>query len=143
MKELFSIFLAFQVLLSSMSFNIGMHFCGESLKSLSIFDKAVPCKHHQALQHEAMPECPLHPQSEQTSEDDCCNDKQVKVEGQDIDTTFNSFNFDLSPQLEFVAAYAAALLNLYSESNHSSRFLNYKPPLIKTDIPVFIQTFLI
>lgn len=144
MTKILSIFLAFQVLLSSLSFNIGMHFCGESLKSLSLFNKAEPCEHStMAAEHSTMKECPFHSQQRKSDKDDCCNDKEVKVEGQDIDTTISYFNFDFSPHFEFIAAYAVSLLNHFQEETYSSKFLNYKPPLIRTDIPVLVQTFLI
>lgn len=144
MIKTLSIFLAFQVLLSSLSFNIGMHFCGDSLKSFSLFDKAKPCEHSaMADGHKGMKDCPFHSQEKKSDKDDCCNDKEVKVEGQDIDTTISSFSFDLSPHFEFIAAYALSLRNLFQEETYSSKYLSYKPPLIQVDIPLLIQTFLI
>lgn len=144
MTKILSIFLAFQVLLSSLSFNIGMHFCGESLKSFALFGKAVPCEHSPlAENHSGMKDCPFHSQQKKSDKDDCCKDKEVKVEGQAIDTTISYFNFDFSPHFEFIAAYAVSLLNLFQEKTYSSKFLNYKPPQMRTDIPLLIQTFLI
>lgn len=144
MTKILSIFLAFQVLLSSLSFNIGMHFCGESLKSFSLYDKAEPCEHSPLAEyHSGMKDCPIHSQQKKSEKDDCCNDKQVKVEGQDMDTTISSFSLDFTPHFEFIAAYAVSLLNLFQEETYSSKFLNYKPPQMRTDIPLLIQTFLI
>lgn len=140
MKEILSIFLACQVLLSSMSFNIGMHFCGESLKSLSLFHEATPCKHAVADEAEHPADCPFHSDEKDKN---CCNDKQLKIEGQDIESPISTFSFDLSPQYEFIAAYALSLVRFYSEDVRNARFHNYKPPLIQTDISVLIQTFLI
>lgn len=143
--KLASIFLAFQVLLSSLSFNLGLHFCGESLQSLSLFGAATPCEHSKSsdVAEEDKVPCPFHSQQNEDDNDDCCDDKQVKIEGQDIDTTIGSITFEFNPQLEFLAAYVVSLLNLYQAETISHKFHNYKPPLIQVDLPVFFQTFLI
>ena len=128
-----------------MSFNLGLHFCGESLRSLSLFGAATPCQHSNSSEvaEEDKAPCPFHSQNKKPEKDDCCNDKQVKIEGQDIDTTLSSYSFDFSPQVEFIAAYVMSLSKLYQAETFRSKFHNYKPPLIRVNIPVLIQTFLI
>ncbi|WP_417602584.1 HYC_CC_PP family protein [Owenweeksia hongkongensis] len=141
MKEIVSIFLAFQVLLSSMSFNIGMHFCGDKLQSFSLFDKATPCEH--AVNKEAS-SCPFHANMSPSKKKGCCDDKEVKIDGQEHETTLSSSVLDFSPDFKFIAAFVISYSQLYSvDAGLSSKFHNYKPPLIRVDIPVFIQTFLI
>lgn len=139
------VFLAFQVLLSSMSFNLALHFCGDNLRSYSLFGAATPCEHSnnsKAAEVDKAP-CPFHSQKKKSSKEDCCNDKQVRIEGQDIDTTVSSFNLDSFPQPEFIAVYTVSLLNLFQSEALNNKFRNYKPPLIQVDVPVFLQTFLI
>lgn len=141
MKKALSILLAFQVLLSSLSFNIGMHFCGEQLQSFSLFDKATPCEHASAKAE--APSCPFHAKTPNKKKG-CCDDKEVVIEGQEHLTTLGSYSVDLSPVFEMVPGAIFLLLdNFHSAETASVKFRNYKPPLIPVDIPVFIQTFLI
>lgn len=143
MTKLFSIFLAFQVLLSSMSFNIGLHFCEEELQSLALFDKATPCSHALA-DHDDEPACPFHKNISQEKEENCCDDQQVVVEGQEHETIVSFFSVDLSPDFNFVAAFILSLSDrILSIHTTLKKYHNYKPPLIRIDIPVLIQSFLI
>lgn len=143
MTKFLSILLAFQVLLSSMSFNIGLHFCEEELQSLALFSRATPCEHALA-DHEDAPACPFHKKSNQEKEKNCCDDQQVIVEGQEHETTLSSFSPDLHPNFDFITAFALNLSeNLFSTTGVNHKYHNYKPPLIRIDIPVLIQSFLI
>ncbi len=142
MIKVLSIFLAFQVLLSSMSFNVGMHFCGDSLKSLALFGEATPCEHSSmAQEYQGMKDCPFHSSKQNSEDDDCCNDRELKVEGQQIDTTLNHFSFDCSPQFKFIASYVLSFFPLFQAEEAQSKFLSYKPPQLLVDIPVLIQVF--
>ena len=62
--------MALSILVSTLSFTVSMHFCGGKLIDVSIFQKAHSCG------------------TEITSDNDgvmggCCQDKEVKIEGQD------------------------------------------------------------
>lgn len=141
MKSVLSIFLAFHVLLSSLSFNIGMHFCGEKLQSFSLFQKATPCEHAQDSTEKQA--CPFHAKK-QDKKKGCCEDEQVVIEGQEHPTTVSSYSADLSSAFGFTLPLPFLLVeNWMSEARSPRKFLNYKPPLIRIDIPVLIQTFLI
>ena len=143
MTKFLSILLAFQVLLSSMSFNIGLHFCGEELKSLALFDKATPCSHALA-DHDDAPACPFHKKTSQEKEKNCCDDQQVVVEGQEHETTLSVFSPDLTPSFDAITAIVLNLSErLFSATSVNHKYHNYKPPLIRIDIPVLIQSFLI
>lgn len=142
MRKTLSILLAFQVLLSSMSFNLGMHFCGDRLQSFSLFDKATPCEHASSSESSS---CPFHPgMNTVKKKKGCCDDKEVKIEGQDHETIVSTTTIDLIPDYKFLAAYALVFVQRFTEIEVvSPEFYNYKPPLIRLNIPVFLQTFLI
>lgn len=142
MKAFTSIFLAFQVLLSSMSFNLGMHFCGGDLQSISLFGEATPCDH--AVKKESN-SCPFHSNmKEPNKKKGCCDDKELKIEGQEHETIVSTSSFDLSPDFEIdPIQFIGFVQSCSDEMVFFSKYLNYKPPLIRQNIPVLIQSFLI
>tara|TARA_R110000850_G_scaffold98932_1_gene205147 strand:- start:438 stop:860 length:423 start_codon:yes stop_codon:yes gene_type:complete len=140
MKEIVSIFLAFQVLLSSMSFNIGMHFCGDKLQSFSLFDKATPCQH--AFANSEAHACPFHAKK-QNSKKGCCGDKEVVIKGQEHLSILSSYTVNLAPTALLPLAIFTFTENIWNAQTGSLKSHNYKPPLKRVDIAVAIQTFLI
>lgn len=143
MIKVVSIFLAFQVLLSSLSFNIGMHFCGDQLQSLALFEKAQPCEHAKPNQPESS-SCPFHKTAANDEKKGCCGDKSIKIEGQEHESIISTVSFDFTPQIHFLAAYIyTPVENPFYEGLHSPQYHHYKPPLIRQNIPILIQTFLI
>ncbi len=143
MKPFISILIAFQVLLSSMSFSIGTHFCGGELKSLALFGEATPCN-HSSKDGDMMASCPFHKKENKEDKKNCCEDEQFVVKGLDIDTPVNLFHIDLSPDSAFNLPNVFAYVELFSSHESAvDHYLNYKPPLLKPDIPVLNQSFLI
>ena len=134
--------MAFQVLLSSMSFSIGTHLCGGELKSFSLFGEAKPCE-HSGKEGDMTASCPFHKNESKEEDKNCCEDEQFVVDGLDIDTPVNLFQIDLTPDWVlnlFVVNHKNPLTVHVSTTSH---YLNYKPPLLKPNIPVLLQSFLI
>ncbi len=141
MTKLLSAFLAFQVLLSTMSFSIGAHFCGDELKSVALFGKAKPCEHAAGAEKESSA-CPFHSNPHQEKKDGkgCCDDEQIIVEGQDVETTFS--NVEWQPAMDFVSVFKGFATPSFNISDASfSGYLHYKPPILRLDFPAFLQTF--
>tara|TARA_R110000850_G_scaffold257018_2_gene383041 strand:- start:932 stop:1360 length:429 start_codon:yes stop_codon:yes gene_type:complete len=142
MKKALSILLALQVLLSSLSFHIGMHFCGEELQSFSLFDKAMPCQQASAAK-ENNNTCPFHAQKN-PEEKGCCSDKEIVVHGQEHQSVLSSFSIDFAPHFDFTLAFVARLSHdFFGGSEAADHYNHYTPPLLLTDIPVITQSLLI
>lgn len=73
----------------------------------------------------------------------CCQD-ETEIIQLDTDFSLPATTHEFAPDL-FVAIIQHFVLNssLDNEDKASSKYLNYKPPLISRDIPVLIQSFLI
>ena len=130
-----------------MQVRIDMHLCGGKLKSIAFFGDAEACEHAVKKSHrhvdEKVPECHKHLHAKKT-EDGCCDDKEVVIEYLDITSISTSsyeilakqFSLFLKPHFPNPEVVSSVFLK-------KTKYLNYKPPLIFTDIPVFIQAFLI
>lgn len=121
-----SLGLALLVLVSTMSFTVDKHFCGDFLVDLAVFSEARGC----GMEH--MP----------GMEDDGCKDQKVSVEGQDdLKITFNDLDLD---QQVFVASFTYSYVSLFAElPKQVVPFGNYSPPLLVYDIHLLDETFLI
>lgn len=130
-----SILMAFVVLLSTMSFTVNSHFCGDMLVGTSYFVKAESCG--------------MDMKQETKSEDcsvmkkNCCQDVASVVEGQDTlkITSFDQLSFD---QQVFIASFYYSY-NILFEGIHDKvvPFKNYVPPLVIKDIHVLDEVYLI
>ncbi|WP_178987122.1 HYC_CC_PP family protein [Winogradskyella schleiferi] len=138
MKKVFykisSACLALIVLLSTVSFTVDSHYCGDTLVDSSLFGHAESCGMEVQQQLDSS-ECDI-------SKKDCCSDEQVIVEGQDtLKTSFDKLDKD--KQL-FVAAFIHTYINLFFESQEDlNSYRDYTPPPLVRDIQVLDQTFLI
>lgn len=132
--KIVSLAMATLVLFTTMSFTVDMHYCGDMLVDYSMFHNAQTC----GMEHE---------QSEDAchiivSEDSCCSDKQIVVEGQDdIKASFDTLSFD---QQVFVATYFYSYINLFDAlDTNIVPFRDYLPPLLLRDIHKLHDTYLI
>ena len=138
MKKVFhkisSVCLALIVLLSTVSFTIDSHYCGDTLVDSSLFGHVETCG-MEVQQQSPSSECDI-------SKKDCCSDEQVIVEGQDtLKTSFDKLDKD---QQLFVAAFIHTYINLFFESQEDlNSYRDYTPPPLVRDIQVLDQTFLI
>ena len=138
MKQFFSkiaaVFMAIVVVLSTLSFAYSEHFCGDYLVDTALFSKAKSCGMTMALAS-ADSDC-------NAIKKDCCSDNVQQIAGQNqLKLDFYSFSFE---QQQFITAVAYTFLSAFNaiESNTSS-YKTYIPPLVKKDIAVLYQVFII
>lgn len=129
-----SVLMAFLVLLSTFSFTVQKHYCGDFLVDAAIFSKAESCgmdsmKTGQFSDHFDM-------------KNGGCSDKQVAVKGQK--ELKHGFSAPDMPQQAFIASFVYTYFNLFiPEKKQVVPFDDYSPPLIVSDIQLKDQVFLI
>jgi hypothetical protein len=125
--------MAFVVLFSTLSFTVNMHYCGDSLMDAAIFKKVETCGMEM--------ETPLNEGCSITKKN-CCNDKQLIVEGQnDLQLSIDKISFE---QQVFLTSYVYTYINLFEglDKNVSS-YEDYIPPLVVKQIFKLDETYLI
>ena len=138
MKKVFhkiaSVCLALFVLLSTVSFTVDSHYCGDILVDSSLFGLVETCG-MEVQQNTLSSECNI-------SKKDCCIDEQVTIQGQDaLKTIFDKLERD---QQLFVAAFVHANMLLFVEPQADfNSHKEYTPPPLVRDVQVLDQTFLI
>lgn len=126
--------MAILVLITTMSFTVDMHYCGDTLVDFSVIRSAKTCGMEK---EQSENEC-----ENEVSEGSCCSDRQIVAEGQnDIITSFYSLTLE---QQTFVASFVYAYVNLFDglETNIVP-FRDYVPPLLIRDIQKLDETYLI
>jgi hypothetical protein len=120
------------VLLSTVSFTIEQHFCGNTLIDAAVFAKVKSCEKDSDADQMAS-----------VIKNECCKDKKEVIKGQDKLklTTFEELHF--SQQL-FITSFAYSFLNLFgSLPEQTIPHKNYLPPNLVADIHVLDQVFII
>lgn len=138
LQRFLHITLALLLLISSSGLVLSQHFCRGELKSVALFAEATPC-HAKAKRT-----CPNHPPApeEKKAMKGCC-DTEVDFLQLDAD----QLAADLpSPNLELpvLLAVLQVALDIYPTTiapRERPHYLNYKPPLLVSDLPVRLQTF--
>lgn len=120
--------ISFLMLMSTVSFTISKHFCGDYLVDTAINLKAKTCGMEKAS-------------SEGLVQGDCCSTTKTTVEGQK-DFKNIQLNHDSIDQLFITIAYSF-LIPHYFTPEKPAPFDDYAPPLIVKDISVLHATFLI
>jgi hypothetical protein len=122
--------MAFLVLLSTFSFVVDMHYCGSILVDKAVFSKAETCG------------MAMHSGIEGLTEDSCCTNEQIAVEGQD-ELKVNFEKLDLQQQV-FLTSFTYSYINLFEGVPQATEpYRDYSPPLLVTDIQLLDQVFLI
>jgi len=128
--RIFSIALAFLMLLSTLSFTVEKHYCGDNLIDVAVFSEAKKC-------------------GGMSSEDivyvkkSCCKDTVDVFEGQDELNTQDFEDLDQSLKLTLVA-YVYFYSNLFeSLPKQIIPHKDYSPPNLIKDIQVLDETYLI
>lgn len=121
---------AFLVLLSTFSFTVEKHYCGDFLVDVSYIG--------------AVDRCAMKMETKLISKTkDCCKNEVHKIEGQDELQQSPDFKFDFKNQ-QFLTTFFISYKDLFIE-NQSNK-INYKdclPPEIPIDFRVLYQVFLI
>ena len=76
-------------------------------------------------------------------DNNCCNNKTVYFES-DFDEQIINFDYLSLESLSFAVAFEhSSFDDLFEVIKDVIPFAHYKPPLIRKDIPVFFETFLL
>ncbi|MFB9053103.1 hypothetical protein ACFFVB_08410 [Formosa undariae] len=137
MKKVFhkimSMLMAFVVLLSTMSFSLNMHYCGDILVETAMFQKAEGCG--MEMQKPSSDSCSI-------TKKNCCDEKQVVVDGQDeLQFSIDKISFE---QQVFITSLIYTYINLFEGLDKNvSTFEEYMSPLVIKDIFKIDETYLI
>jgi hypothetical protein len=138
MKKIFhntlSVLMAFVVLLSTMSFTIYRHYCGDILVDTTIFELAKSCG------MDNQESTPILDYSMKKS--DCCSDKHIAFEGQnELKLSIDLISLD---QQLFAASFVYSYIYLFEviEEKNTS-FDDYPPPIIVRQIYKLDEVYLI
>jgi len=128
--------MALLVLFSTLSFSVGMHFCGDSLVDFSLFESAEAC----AMIGE--PEQTASSCEKMQMDLDCCTDVAFVVEGQqELNPSFEPLTFE---QQLFVTSFVYSWVSLFEgPSEDTPHCKDYAPPPLIRDVQILDQTFLI
>ena len=133
LHKILSIAMAFVVLLSTLSFTISKHYCGDTLVDTSLFSKAKSCG--MEMQNSSNKDCSI-------IKKNCCSEEQQLIEGQD-NLKLDFTKFDLQQKI-FVNTFVYTYINLFEGiTKESIHFKDYSPPLIVKDIHTLDEVYLI
>ena len=125
--------MTFVVFLSTMSFTMNMHYCGDALVETVFFKDAQGCGMKMDIPLDN--DCSV-------SKENCCSDKQIAADG--IDDLKQSLEHLTLKQQQFVALLTYTYYSLFKESTQSNdTFLSYKPPLVYKQIYKVDESYLI
>lgn len=132
--KIVSFCMALLVFVSTMSFTIESHYCGDVLVDTSVFGKVESCG-MEVQQKTSSTECDI-------TKKDCCSDEQLVVDGQDnLKISFDKLDKE---QQILVATFIYSYVNLFTElQTENISFRDYSPPPLVRDVQVLDQTFLI
>lgn len=123
----------FVVLFSTMSFAINKHYCGDVLVETALLHKAEGCG--MEMEKSTTEGCTI-------TKDNCCNDEQLIVDGQDeLQQSIGKILFE---QQLFFTSFVYTYLNLFEDVDEkASSYKDYKPPLVIKEIYKIDETYLI
>ena len=132
MKEIvlkhISVFMAFLVMLSTVSVTIEKHYCGGDLIDVGVFEEAEKCSMEMTAKSVVK---------------SCCEDVVDIVEGQDELKITLFEDLDLKQQ-EFIIAYLITFVDPFENlPEQIVPFKHYNPPKLFKDIHVLDEVFLI
>jgi len=138
MKDFFrnitAVSLACLMLVSTMSFTINKHFCGDHLVSTSVILKAETCGMEKQI--------PTTEKGCSVMKKNCCKNEIQLVKGQD-DLKIDFSELDFQQQI-FITSFVITYSNLFEGiDTQIVPFKEYSPPLVVKDIQLLDQVFLI
>jgi len=134
LQKFSSLVLALLVLVSTFSFTVEKHFCGDILVDQAVFSKVEDC----GMNSMVLDDMP----SNMLTNKSCCTNTHLQVEGQDeLKISFQNISLD---QQVFLAAFTISFIQLFEGATEQIiPFKEYSPPLLVTDINLLDQVFLI
>lgn len=130
--RVFSSLMALLVLLSTVSFTIEKHFCGDTLVDVAVFSEIQHCGMDMVLK-----------KATSIQKETCCKNELEFLKGQDglIKKSFEDLS--ISKQL-FFATLVQSYLHLFEGLPEPQKSHNdYSPPILVTDIHLLDQVFII
>ena len=143
-----AILMALLMFSSSIGISMDIHFCGNELKSFSLFGDAEACE-MMKLKQEKKSElsCCEGPkkeikscQNEEVSKGNCCHNESISM------SNGGAFEVDDISIEQFQQALTAVIIllpnfNLFSVTTEKVNYAHYNPPPIIKDISVLLQVF--
>lgn len=130
-----SIILSIIILVSTSSFAVESHYCGDMHIDSSIFGKASNCMCERF-------ESNNHSDKTEMNMGDCCKEKVIVHDGND-EIQKTQFQFTSENTL-FLQSYFYSYINLFEGiENRIAPFKGYSPPLLVTDLQMIHESFLI
>ena len=134
LHKIFSVNLAILVLLSTVSFTVEKHFCGDRLVDVAVFSDVERCGGMEASNSETT----------SVTKKSCCKDTLDVIEGQELNNIKVSNDWDFDKQQLFVATYLYSYANLFEGlPEQIIPFKDYSPPNLIYDIHVLDEVYLI
>lgn len=139
-----AVFMAILILVSSIGFTIDQHFCGGQLKSFSLIGKAKDC--YELATGEKQLSCPNHNidsfKGLSISKKRCCENRTEHFQS-DTEVPSSISNILNVDTQQFIVAYISVFITRSLLIPLNGVHLSYKPPIIYSDIPILIQSFLL
>jgi len=124
--------MALLVLVSTVSFAVEKHYCGDYLMAVSVFSTTEACG--MAVVDDMV--------STSVEKNNCCKNETEVVKGQD-ELKFRDFEDFTTFQQLFITSYVYSYINLFEGLQQVTPHKNYSPPNLIADIQVLDQVFLI
>jgi hypothetical protein len=140
-RHTISLLLALLVLVSTQSYSINSHYCGNILVDKSFVKPAKKCAMHQV----ETTTCAMHDaenHSPQNQDDKCCDDEFEMIQGQD-ELKHHEVSIQLPSPIFLVAFVYAFYFNTSIEALTITEYHESPPPLFQRDIHAFYQVYLI
>lgn len=141
MKKVISIFLTILVLFSNAGLSLGAHYCGGVLmeSQLGIGEHTLDCG---MANMDVTIACSANASgAEEVVKGHCCENDIIDFSADDV--TISKAELVVNP-IAFLVAYAIVLEPLlFQEEEHKFDTSLYDPPLLRQDVPVLFQSFLL
>lgn len=133
-SKILSVVLAVLVFLTTTSFIMDAHFCGDSLIDLAVIHPATSCGMHSNHNSKSC--------DNTFSKTDCCKDIQIISKGQE---RVQPYTYDLTAEQQFfVVSFIYTYVNLFQVLDvNIVPFKDYIPPLLVRDIHSIQEVYII
>lgn len=133
-RNILSIFMALAVLFSTMSFTVGIHYCGDVLVSVSVFQKTKCCEMETQTVSENLDYSAI--------KKNCCDDTQLVVVGQD-ELKLSPYKLSFQ-QKQFITSFVYSYLSVFKSLEKTQDFFKkHSPPTIVRQLYKLDQVYLI
>ena len=137
LHKILSVFLAFTVLFSALSFSVDKHICMGEVMDTAYFSDADSCG---MIMEEEVCDIDSH-DVVMAQKERCCIDFHELVPGNQTEQqALESIEIE---KVQFLLLFSYTFINLYEEKKEITPFNYHPPPQVDKDINVLYQTFLI